>query len=469
MNHRSLAFRLAAWYVPLLGVMFILVAAAVFAGMQHYLEESWSESLQRRGTQVEEILLREPGDATAAAIVAQIRTRVAPEFISRFLRVTRAPGAEIFRSAWPLNGSFDPNAVPPFDGAWPRDAVSYRSRTAAGQVLMISTKSVEAPSGRYLVEIGVATEPIDELRKQVLVVLGLLVPVLLACAAAVGYLLVGRALRPVDELSRTAAKISLLDLDATLPVVPSGDALERLARSFNSLIGRLRESLQTSRRFLADASHELRTPLTVIKGELQEISRMPQIDRDARNERIGSVLEEVARLEHMVKGLIDLSRLDAGEVKGPWIDVDLAELVVGTAEQMRLMAEDRGIALELSGARPVVVHADRQQLKQVLVNLLDNAIRFTPRGGVVRIVTQAAGEGAVLEVIDNGMGIPADALPHIFDRFYRSDEARSRDDGGVGLGLAIVKSICAAQGAEVAVESVQGGGSRFVVRFARRF
>jgi len=105
----------------------------------------------------------------------------------------------------------------------------------------------------------------------------------------------------------------------------------------------------------------------------------------------------------------------------------------------------------------------------VLVNLLDNAIRFTPRGGVVRIVTQAAGEGAVLEVIDNGMGIPADALPHIFDRFYRSDEARSRDDGGVGLGLAIVKSICAAQGAEVAVESVQGGGSRFVVRFARRF
>ncbi len=469
MNPRSLAFRLAAWYVLLLGATFALVAGGVFFGMQQYLQSNWADTLRRRVAQVEEILQSLPADAADAAIIDQIHTRVSPEFINRFLRLTRAPTTTVFRSDWPVNRSFDPSAVQPFEGAWPDSITVHRIKNGADQDLLMSATSVRAPSGRYLIEIGVATEAIDSLRTQLLLLLGLLVPVLVGCAAWGGYLLVERALRPVDELSMTAGKISLHDLDAKLPVVATGDALERLAISFNSLLGRLRESVQTSRRFLTDASHELRTPLTVIKGELQEISRMPRIDLDAQHERIGSVLEEVARLEHMVKGLFDLSRLDAGEVRGPRVDVDLAELVVGTTDQMRLIAEDRGVVLELSGARPAVVRGDRQQLKQVLVNLLDNAIRFTPRGGVVRVTTDSDQDHALLEVSDTGMGIPAQSLPHIFDRFYRSDEARSRDDGGAGLGLSIVKSICAAHGAEVGVHSEAGKGSRFTVRFSRRF
>jgi signal transduction histidine kinase len=331
---------------------------------------------------------------------------------------------------------------------------------------MVSATPVETASGRYLIELGAPLEPIEAVQKRLLSLLGMLLPVLVACAAGGGYLLVGWALRPVDRISQTAEQMSAQDLESRLPVVPSGDALERLSISMNHMLARLRDSVQTSRRFLADASHELRTPLTVIKGELQEIVGTDTVQAEVR-ERIGSVLEEVARLEHLVSGLLVLSRLDVGEAQREWVDVDLGELTASTADQMRLMAEDRGIQLESSELRSALVRGDRARLKQVIVNLLDNAIRFTPRGGTVTLRTIAGDSYNALEVQDTGIGIPASALPNIFDRFFRVDEARSREDGGAGLGLSIVKSICSAHRAEIEVDSQVGRGSCIRLKFQR--
>jgi len=166
-----------------------------------------------------------------------------------------------------------------------------------------------------------------------------------------------------------------------------------------------------------------------------------------------------------VTGLLVLSRLDAGEPQRDWADVDLAELASSTAEQMRLMADDRGIEIELSALRKALVRGDRARLKQIVVNLLDNAIRFTKRGGTVWLHTAADDLGSVLEVSDTGIGIPSASIPHVFDRFFRVDEARSREDGGAGLGLSIVKSICSVHGAEIEVESRVEAGSCFRVIF----
>jgi signal transduction histidine kinase len=251
-----------------------------------------------------------------------------------------------------------------------------------------------------------------------------------------------------------------------LPVLPTGDALERLSLSLNQLLARLRDSLQTSRRFLADASHELRTPLTIIKGELQEIVGKQALAGEV-GERLGSVLEEVARLEHLVAGLLVLSRLDAGELQGEWAELDLANLTRNIAEQMRLMAEDRGIQVDTEALTPMLIRGNRARLKQVIVNLLDNAIRFTPRGGTVTLRCSQSSLYSVLEVRDTGIGIPAAALPNVFDRFFRVDEARSREDGGAGLGLSIAKSICAAHGAQIHVDSEVGKGSCFCLMFPR--
>jgi len=467
MNHRSLTFRLGAWYTLLLSAAFVLIGTGVFLGLQHYLRSSLRDTLSRRSAQVEQILLQAPADAAVGTIDQEISTRVAPEFNNRFVRVTRLPATIIYRSGTPADHTFDPAAV----SAAPARAfaASMAATTTVGdQSLMIRTIPVRAPSGDYLVEFGVSIAPIEAVLDRLLDLLAVLLPVLIVCAAAGGYWLVSWALRPVDRLSQTAEQMSLQNLSLRLPVVPSGDALERLSISFNTMLGRLRDSVQTSRRFLADASHELRTPLTVIKGELEELTRESNLAAGELRERVGSVLEEVARLEHLVSGLLVLSRLDAGETQGEWVDVDLAELASNTAEHMHLMAEDRGVEIDLSSLQTAVMHGDRARLKQIIVNLLDNAIRFTLRGGTVFLRTAADDTGSILEVADTGVGIPASAVPRVFDRFFRVDEARSREDGGAGLGLAIVKSICLAHGAKIEVQSRVAHGSCFRVIFPRR-
>src|SRR5580658_705754 len=397
MNHRSLAFRLAVWYALLLSATFALVGTGMFYGLEQYLRASMRDSLRRRSTQIEQILTAAPADTTSSAIAAAIETRIAPEFNNRFVRVTRAPADPTYRSGVPADRSFDPAAVPAFASSWPAKASARRIETSTHERVMDSATPIDTASGHYLIELGASLEPVEAVQRHLLGLLGVLLPALVACAAAGGYLLVGRALRPVDRMAQSAERMIVQDLDARLPVVPSGDALERLSISLNHMLGRLRDSVQTARRFLADASHELRTPLTVIKGELQEVVATPSMQRELRD-RIGSVLEEVARLEHLVSGLLVLSRLDVGEAQREWVDVDLAELSAATAEQMRLMAEDRGIHLESAALRPVVVHGDRGRLKQVIVNLLDNAVRFTPRGGTVTLGTVVNDAFQALEI-----------------------------------------------------------------------
>jgi heavy metal sensor kinase len=463
MNHRSLAFRLAVWYALLLSATFALVGVGMFYGLEQYLRSNMRDSLRRRSVQVEQILREAPADISDSAIAAAIDTRVAPEFNNRFVRVTRAPAIPVYRSGEPADRSFDAATVPAQGGAWSSRAVVRPIATATGQ-LMVSMTPIDTSSGHYLIELGIALGPIEAVQHRLLSLLGLMLPVLVVCAAGGGYLLVHWALRPVERMSQTAEQISVQDLDARLPVVATGDALQRLSVSLNHMLTRLRDSVRASRRFLDDASHELRTPLTVIKGELQELVAN-EVDRGEVCERIGSVLEEVARLEHLVSGLLALSRLDAGDAQREWVEVNLGALAASTVEQMRLVAEDRGIQLRSSELSAVTVRGDGGRLKQVIVNLLDNAIKFTPRGGIVSVRTQARDDHGILEVRDSGIGIPADDLPRVFDRFYRVDAARSREDGGAGLGLSIVRSICSAHGAEIEVDSATGSGSCFRLRF----
>ena len=465
MNHRSLAFRLGAWYTLLLSAAFALVGTVTFLGLQHYLRSNLRDSVARRSTQVEQILRQAPANAADSILAREIETRVAAEFNNRFLRVTRQPATIIYRSGAPFDRSFDPTLVRVISPAMAATSASPTTAIVGNQHLMVRATLVKTVSGTYLVELGVSIEPIEAVLTRLLDLLVMLLPVLIVLAAAGGYWLVSRALRPVDRLSQTAEQMSLHNLTLRLPVEPTGDALERLSIALNTMLGRLRDSVQTSRRFLADASHELRTPLTVIKGELQELAGESALTHRDLRERVGSVLEEVARLEHLVSGLLVLSRLDAGDTRREWEEVDLAELANSTAEQMRLMAEDRGIDIELSTLQKALIRGDRARLKQVIVNLLDNAIRFTKRGGTVRLRTGADERGYVLEVCDSGIGIPSTAIAHVFDRFFRVDEGRSRDEGGAGLGLSIVKSICSVHGADIEVQSRVNIGSCFRLTF----
>jgi heavy metal sensor kinase len=315
----------------------------------------------------------------------------------------------------------------------------------------------------YLVEFGELLDPMETMLDRMFLQLALGLPLAVIVVTAGGWLLVRRALTPVEQITRAAERITQFNLSERLPVANSGDELERLSVALNRMITRLDEAFQNSQRFVADASHDLRTPLTILHGELESFSADARLDPELRD-RAGSMLEEVVHLGKIVEQLFTLSRLDAGEAQTEWTRFDLTDLAKTTVEQMNLLAEDKGIAIACDSNQPVPVNGNHVRLKQVVVNLLDNAIKYTPKNGSIQLRVLAVNGHAVLEVEDNGMGIPPEALPHVFERFYRVDKSRAAGSESAGLGLSIVKSICHAHGAEVEVKSAVGSGSCFRVR-----
>jgi two-component system, OmpR family, sensor kinase len=222
------------------------------------------------------------------------------------------------------------------------------------------------------------------------------------------------------------------------------------------MMSRLEESFHHVHRFSADVSHEIRTPLTILRAELEELIRSTDLRSESRDSA-ASALEEAERLSRVAEQLLEMTRLEAGEMLAASSRVDLSGLTQNAVDQMRLLTEEKQIELRFEGSEPVHVVADAVRLRQVVVNLVDNAIKYTSPGGTVSISSVSMDGKAILEVADTGIGIPQEALPHVFERFYRVDGARSLQLGGTGLGLAIVKSICTAFGGTVSVQSAESG------------
>jgi heavy metal sensor kinase len=265
----------------------------------------------------------------------------------------------------------------------------------------------------------------------------------------------------VERLRRSTREITADRLDRRLPVANPGDELGRLAQTVNEMIGRLERSFAEVRRFTADASHELRTPLTAIRTEVEVALGGPAVTAD-QERLLGSILEECARLTRLTDQLLALAREDAAARSAPE-PVDLSALVGAVADNMRPLAEAKGLALHVKAPAGVWVPGDGVRLRQVFYNLLDNAIKYTPAGGTVDIQIEATPRAAVVTVRDTGIGIAPEHLPHVFERFYRVDKARSRAEGGTGLGLSIARSIVVAHGGEIELASVPGEGTTCTV------
>jgi heavy metal sensor kinase len=460
---RSIRFRMALWYAALLAAALVLFGAASYVGLERYLQKSLEESLVKQARSIGDVLIVNINQSGQDYVNNEITEHYSPEINARFIRVTRADGRQIFISGLPKDGTFDPAQVPP-----PQLPVtqpfSHEVEMSDGHELLLHGLPYRATDGgQFLIEVAAPYNQIESVLRGLLLTFALGLPLIVALAIGGGYLLMRRALHPVDEIRQKAAQITSRNLSERLPVVHTGDELERLAVDLNRMIERLEASFYQVNRFSADASHELRTPLTVLQGELESMARSSSNLPIEIRDTIGSALEETQRLAKIVENLLAISRLEAGEARKQLERLDFAELARSTADQMRLLAEDKNIHLDCNGVEPVEVDADPARLKQVVVNLLDNAIKYTPERGRVRISVVEQDSHAVLEVADNGIGISADDLPHVFERFYRADKARSRQMGGTGLGLSIVRSICLAHGGRVTVNSTEGRGSLFRV------
>jgi len=459
-NTRSLKFQLLIWYAGVLTGCFALLGGASYFGLERWLVGSLKENQLRRARQVAELVREEVAHQRRERVGDEIETRYAPDRNDRFVRVTQKDGAVMYLSAAPKDQSFDPATLPP--RAWTdQSETSSRISLGNGRKMLLTAHVLRTFDGaNYLIETGAPMDQVQaDLRKWLIFLLAML-PIAVAVALGGGSVLVRRALLPVDQIAASAARISSHNLSERLPVAQTGDELQRLSVSLNHMIDRLDAAFQHSRRFVADASHELRTPLTVLKGEMESLVQEQHLNGEWR-ERLGSVLEEVDRLANIVEGLFAISRLDAGEAAAEWVKFDLAKMAASTADQMSLLADDKNIRVACATEEGVWVEGDRARMKQVVVNLLDNAIKYTPRGGSVALAVSSEDSKAVLEVTDNGLGIPRDALPRVFERFFRVDKSRTREQGGAGLGLSIVKSICTAHQGKVEARSTLGEGSRF--------
>jgi len=293
----------------------------------------------------------------------------------------------------------------------------------------------------------------------------LFTPVAILLCVLASWFSAGRALTALQAVEHAARDITGSNLGLQIPLRGANDELDRLIESFNRMSRRLKTSFDQIRQFSTDVSHELRTPLTAIQGQL-EVALFTASRPEQLREAIENALQDVERLSNLIRALLLLSYSETGQLPIHRTRVDLNEMVVDLVEQFQIPAEAAGVQLSTSRAESVPCEADRTQMERVITNLLSNALKYTPCGGTVKAWAETVGEQARIIVEDSGIGIPADHLMHIFDRFYRVPDPNP--EKGLGLGLSFVSSIVKSHGGEIHVASEVGRGSRFTVTLPTR-
>src|SRR5262245_45793604 len=430
-RHRSIRVRLTLWYAAALSAVLALYAGGVFTFLRHSLSAELDGRLSDDREVAEQMLERTPGGG--------IGWRAEPEaddddaLDARWLEVRSPEGTLLYAR---------PSGIP----------ADIPVRRLSGPYTVDGLP--------VILEVARSEEPLRHELGELLGIMGAGFPLAVLLAGLGGYVLARRALAPLGRMADRARTITAERLDERVPVENPGDELGQLAAVFNDAFARLERSFEQLRRFTADASHELRTPLTAMRS-VGEVGLREHREGVAYREVIGSMLEETDRLGRLVEGLLTLSRADGGNVPLTREGVDLAELGRDVAGHLGVLAEEKHQSLTVDAPGPVTAWVDRLVLRQALINLVDNAVKYTPAGGKVRIAVRNGGPGPMIEFIDTGPGIPLDQRDRIFDRFYRIDKARSRDLGGAGLGLSIVRWAVEAHRGRIDVDSVEGHGSTF--------
>jgi signal transduction histidine kinase len=455
MSRRSLTFRLVAWYCGLLFGLGAIFTIFTYVSFDRYVEQATRATLSGRAEALWSMGRSILTDRIA--LTGLVEQRFAPESQNRLIRVSSGDQV-LYQSGMPENGAFDPKAVPMPSG----DGIPHLTRQGD---LYLYVSYFTLPDGRRVaVESGRSADMMEMAEHRLVRALLFGLPVLLIVAAIGGYVLVQRALKPVEEMIEAAEALTFNSPRKRLPLAGTEDRIDALGQTLNRMLERLDNAYQHVSRFSADAAHELRTPLAIMRGELELLAE-EELQPDM-GKAVTTILGETTRLTQIVESLIAMGQLDSVSGKRMHHPIDLFGLAAETVEHIRLLADEKGIAIEGPTGAHIAALGDRDRLKQVIVNLIDNAIKYTPVGGQIAItVEEAADHMAALSVTDSGVGIAPENLELVFDRFYRV--TTDRGEIGAGLGLAIVKSICTAHGGKIVVESTLGKGSTFRMEIPR--
>lgn len=341
----------------------------------------------------------------------------------------------------------------------------YDTVKRSGRLVRVLTANVEVANSQYTVHVAtVATafyEALGRLRWLALFV----IPTIILSSGFGGYWLSGRAMAPIEDITRTARDIGERSLSRRLPLPAARDELHRLSETLNAMLSRLENVFKRIIQFTSDASHELRTPVAIIRttAELMQEQKRTVAEYEEANAQI---LAEAERTSNLIEELLTLARADSQAAEMSFVEVNLCEVAREVIASTRALAESKDISLraDISGA-PVIVIADYHAVRRLMLIFLDNAIKYSARGTKVLVSVSSKENLAVVAVKDEGIGIAEEDILHIFERFYRADKARSREMGGAGLGLSIAKWIADAHTARIEVESTPGKGSIFTALF----
>jgi len=453
MNRLSIRWRLTLWNTVALAVLLIAIGSLIYALLRHAMYEQLDRVLaaQYRELQQDDRLAADP-ESRLRHWLDEFQSHVGVYGV-----VYRSSGDIYCRTEQLAQQSLP---APPGEVVNAPEFESRKLPLIGRQRTM--TRSLGVGDERFVVMLMLPLEETDRELHQVATVLLAVLPFSLVLAGAVGYVLARKALAPVDQLRRAADEITAERLSQRLDVPNPNDELGRLGQTINAMIARLERSFVEIRRFTADASHELRTPISVIRTEAEVAMKNPP-DAEQYQSLASSILEECDLLAKLTDQLLTLSREDAGVNALDSERLDLSHLIIEAAEVMRPLAEAKQQTLNVVAANGLWVIGDANRLRQVVYNLLENAIKYTPQGGRVTVEADRQDDAISVMVHDTGIGIGAEHLPHVFDRFYRVDKARSREEGGTGLGLSIVESIVAAHSGRVTITSTPGEGTTCTV------
>lgn len=449
---RSFRARLTAWHVLSLAVIILALGAFVTLRLRDDLTQRVDRTLGAGTLVLQRAFVKEGPQEfrqTSSEVIESLPYEpAASQLVDPSGHVTAFRGTDGRRSL--------------VDAAQRRAAFADRrllfTREVAGKTFRVLARGIDTKRGRYVLVIGQSMESVEDSVSSLLTQLAIGAVGALALAGLAGWWLARRALRPVAEMTAAADRITVDSLGERVRQPESSDELGRLAATLNRMLDRVEQGVEDKRRLVADASHELRTPLAVMRSELDVSLREDELSGGSRAV-LESAREEVDRMTRIVENLLTLARVDEGRLRVMRRPIDLDEVLTGAVEPLRGVADAGGVELALSDGE-VAARGDPELLRQVVSNLVDNAIKYGGEGGRVEVAAWSRDGEAGVTVADSGPGIPAEARERVFDRFYRADAARGRE-GGSGLGLAICAEIVRAHGGRIWVEEGPGGGSTF--------
>jgi heavy metal sensor kinase len=425
----SIRWKLTLWYALILGLLLAAFSTAVYWTMRGHILLRIDQGLAEELADVRYEFERA---GNAAELAAWLERRFARHEGFDF-QITRADGRRFF-----VSDRMADKALPAPPETPRKPSYETVSLGSAGRWRVVS-ESVQGPEEPMAVQVARSLAPYEHESNELLSAFLLAGPLTVFATIVAGYFLARRTLAPVQRMTTAARQISGDRLDRRVEVANRDDELGQLAATLNDMLSRLERSFEEMKRFTADAAHELRTPLAVIRNEAEVALRRPR-SGDEYGRALENVLEETIRLSRMADELLFLCRQDAGLNHLASEPVELGPLLEEVVANMRLVAQEKGVALTLDGFAGGAALGDDRQFRRVFYNLIDNAVKYTPAGGSVRVSGRTDGAEVVVTVTDTGVGISQDHLPRIFDRFYRVDQARTVGEGGAGLGLSICRA-----------------------------